>query len=105
MSAERQRWLAAIYEANFAVVVKRCRSILQSAEDAADAAHEVFLVALDSMEPETDEKRARSWLLTATRSACPGTSAPACPGSTSTATTPCDSSTTPRTTSRDRSTT
>ena len=70
MSAERQRWLAAIYEANFAVVVKRCRSILQSAEDAADAAHEVFLVALDSLEPDADEKRARSWLLTVAQNHC-----------------------------------
>src|SRR6184192_4548924 len=70
MSAEQQRWLAGLYEANFAAVVRRCRVLLKSAEDAADAAHEVFLIALDSLAPETEEKRARAWLLTVAHNHC-----------------------------------
>jgi RNA polymerase sigma factor (sigma-70 family) len=70
MSAEQQRWLAALYEANFAVVFKRCNAILKSGEDAADAAHEVFLIALNSLEPDADEKRARAWLLTVAHNHC-----------------------------------
>src|SRR5437763_3037952 len=63
MSAEQRRWLSALYESNFAAVLKRCGAILKSAEDAADAAHEVFLIALNSLAPDTEEKRARAWLL------------------------------------------
>jgi RNA polymerase sigma-70 factor, ECF subfamily len=70
MSAEQQRWLAALYEANFAVVFKRCNAILKSGEDAADAAHEVFLIALNSLAPDTEEKPARAWLLTVAHNHC-----------------------------------
>src|SRR5437762_12700904 len=64
MSAEQRRWLSALYESNFAAVLKRCGAILKSGEDAADATHEVFLIALNSLAPDTEEKRARDWLLT-----------------------------------------
>ena len=70
MSAEQRRWLSALYESNFAAVLKRCGAILKSAEDAADAAHEVFLIALNSLAPDTDEKRARAWLLTVAHNHC-----------------------------------
>src|SRR3989440_11776864 len=70
MSAEQQRWLAGLYEANFAAVVRRCRVLLKSAEDAADAAHEVFLIALNSLAPDTEAKRARAWLLTVAHNHC-----------------------------------
>src|SRR5438477_3525387 len=70
MSAEQRRWLSALYESNFAAVLKRCGAILKSAEDAADAAHEVFLIALNSLEPDADEKRARAWLLTVAHNHC-----------------------------------
>src|SRR5437868_10175192 len=70
MSAEQRRWLSALYESNFAVVLKRCGAILKSGEDAADAAHEVFLVALNSLAPDTEEKRARAWLLTVAHNHC-----------------------------------
>src|SRR5207237_980394 len=58
MSAEQQRWLAGLYEANFAAVVRRCRVLLKSAEDAADAAHEVFLIARNSLARETEAQLA-----------------------------------------------
>jgi len=70
MSAEQRRWLSALYESNFAVVLKRCGAILKSGEDAADAAHEVFLIALNSLAPDTEEKRARAWLLTVAHNHC-----------------------------------
>src|SRR2546429_9493137 len=70
MSAEQRRWLSALYEANFAAVLKRCGAILKSGEDAADAAHEVFLIALNSLAPDTEEKRARAWLLTVAHNHC-----------------------------------
>src|SRR5438093_940632 len=70
MSAEQRRWLAGLYEANFAAVFRRCGVLLKSAEDAADAAHEVFLIAVNSLAPKTEEKRARAWLLTVAHNHC-----------------------------------
>src|SRR2546423_8604042 len=70
MSPEQRRWLSALYESNFAAVLKRCGAILKSGEDAADAAHEVFLIALNSLAPDTEEKRARAWLLTVAHNHC-----------------------------------
>ena len=70
MSAEQRRWLSALYESNFAAVLKRCGAILKSGEDAADAAHEVFLIALNSLAPDTEEKRARAWLMTVAHNHC-----------------------------------
>jgi RNA polymerase sigma-70 factor (ECF subfamily) len=70
MSAEQRQWLGKLYESNFAAVVKRGNAILRSREDAADAAHEVFLIALNSLEPDADPKRARAWLLTVAHNHC-----------------------------------
>ncbi|TMD80543.1 MAG: sigma-70 family RNA polymerase sigma factor [Chloroflexi bacterium] len=70
MSGEQQRWLAELYESNFAAVFKRCGALLKSSEDAADAAHEVFLIALNSLAPEADDKRSRAWLLTVAQNHC-----------------------------------
>src|SRR2546428_8125602 len=70
MSPEQRRWLSALYESNFAAVLKRCGAILKSGEDAADAAHEVFLIALNSLAPDTEAKRARAWLLTVAHNHC-----------------------------------
>jgi RNA polymerase sigma-70 factor, ECF subfamily len=70
MSAEQQRWLAGLYESNYSAVVRRCGVILKSSEDAADAAQEVFLIALNSLAPQTEDKRARAWLLTVAQNHC-----------------------------------
>src|SRR2546430_9193403 len=70
MSADQQRWLAHLYESNFPAVFKRCGALLKSGEDAADAAHEVFLIALNSLAPDTEAKRARAWLLTVAHNHC-----------------------------------
>src|SRR5256886_17339054 len=70
MSADQQRWLAHLYESNFPAVFKRCGALLKTSEDAADAAHEVFLIALNSLAPDTEAKRARAWLLTVAHNHC-----------------------------------
>jgi RNA polymerase sigma factor (sigma-70 family) len=70
ISAEQQRWLAALYEANVAAVSRRCGAILRSGDEAADAVHEVFLIALNSLAPDTEAKRARAWLLTVAQNHC-----------------------------------
>jgi RNA polymerase sigma-70 factor (ECF subfamily) len=70
MSADTRQWLAGLYQANFPSVFKRCARLLRSGEDAADAAHEVFLTALNSLAPDTEEKRARAWLLTVAQNHC-----------------------------------
>lgn len=70
MSAAQQRWLAGLYESNFPAVFKRCGALLKSSEDAADAAHEVFLIALNSLAPDADDKRSRAWLLTVAQNHC-----------------------------------
>ena len=70
ISSEQQRWLAALYEANFAAVSRRCGAILRSGDEAADAVHEVFLIALNSLAPDTEAKRARAWLLTVAQNHC-----------------------------------
>jgi RNA polymerase sigma factor (sigma-70 family) len=70
ISSEQQRWLAALYEANVAAVSRRCGAILRSGDEAADAVHEVFLIALNSLAPDTEAKRARAWLLTVAQNHC-----------------------------------
>jgi RNA polymerase sigma-70 factor, ECF subfamily len=70
MSAEQQRWLAGLYESNYSAILRRCGVILKSSEDAADAAQEVFLIALNSLAPGTEDKRARAWLLTVAQNHC-----------------------------------
>jgi RNA polymerase sigma-70 factor, ECF subfamily len=70
LTNQQQQWLADLYQTHFAAVFRLCNRILRSADDAADAAHETFLVALDSMQSEVPPKVARSWLLTVARNHC-----------------------------------
>jgi RNA polymerase sigma-70 factor, ECF subfamily len=69
LSGQEQQRLADLYQANFASVFRLCHRILKSLDDAADATHETFLLALDSM-PASTPKVARSWLLTVARNHC-----------------------------------
>lgn len=63
-------WLDELYQSNHAAVFKVCSSILRNPEDAADATQQVFLVALESMDPATKSGTARGWLLTVARNHC-----------------------------------
>jgi RNA polymerase sigma-70 factor (ECF subfamily) len=47
-----------------------CSSILRNPDDAADATQQVFLIALESMEPTAKSSVARAWLLTVARNHC-----------------------------------
>jgi RNA polymerase sigma-70 factor (ECF subfamily) len=64
------RWLDDLYQSNHASVFRVCSSILRNPEDAADATQQVFLIALESMEPEVKGRVARGWLLTVARNHC-----------------------------------
>ena len=63
-------WLDEVYRANYVPVVRLCGKILRNPDDAADAAQEVFLVAMDSLRPDAKPAQARSWLLTVARNHC-----------------------------------
>ena len=67
---EQRRWLTGLYESNFSAVFNACRSVLNNAEDAADAAHEVFLRSADALDVGASPAHARAWLLTVARNYC-----------------------------------
>ena len=69
-NATRDRMIAELYQANRAAVLKVCSSILRNADDAADATQEVFLIALESLDPTAKSGPARAWLLTTARNLC-----------------------------------
>jgi RNA polymerase sigma factor (sigma-70 family) len=51
-------------------VLRVCSSILRNADDAADATQEVFVIALESLDPNATSAAARAWLLTVARNHC-----------------------------------
>jgi RNA polymerase sigma factor (sigma-70 family) len=59
-----------LYHANHAAVLRVCSRILRNPEDAADAAQQVFLIALESLDLATRKSAARAWLLTVARNHC-----------------------------------
>ncbi len=63
-------WLDELYQSNQAAVFRVCSSILRNRDDAADATQQVFLVALESMDPSAKSGAARGWLLTVARNHC-----------------------------------
>ena len=60
-------WLDELYQSNHAAVLRVCSSILRNPDDAADATQQVFLIALESMDPRAKSSAARGWLLTVAR--------------------------------------
>ena len=70
LSNDQRRAFAELYEANAGAVLALCRRLLSDPEDAADAAHEVFLKVVTSMSAETPRRDARSWLLAVARNHC-----------------------------------
>ena len=59
-----------LYQAHRAAVLRVCSRILRNADDAADATQEVFLIALESLDPAAKNGTARAWLLTVARNHC-----------------------------------
>src|SRR5260370_5501059 len=62
--------IAELYQANRGAVLRVCSSILRNADDAADATQEVFVIALESLDPSAKPSAARAWLLTVARNHC-----------------------------------
>lgn len=69
-NASRDRLIDELYLAHRAAVFRVCSSILRNADDAADATQEVFLIALESLDPAAKNGTARAWLLTVARNHC-----------------------------------
>jgi RNA polymerase sigma-70 factor (ECF subfamily) len=69
-NASRDRVIDELYKAHRAAVLRVCSSILRNADDAADATQEVFLIALESLDPAAKNGTARAWLLTVARNHC-----------------------------------
>lgn len=67
MITERHAWLAELYESNLSPVFKTCSGVLRNRDDAADASHEVFLIAANSLQPGTSGAVAAAWLQTVAR--------------------------------------
>jgi RNA polymerase sigma factor (sigma-70 family) len=59
-----------LYNANYAAVLRVCSRILRNPEDAADAAQQVFVIALESLDLTVKRGAARAWLLTVARNHC-----------------------------------
>lgn len=70
LDAERTAWLTTLYEANVGTVLKTCRRLLHDPDDAADAAHEVFLRAVTSLHAAPHSKDAAAWLTTVAKNYC-----------------------------------
>jgi RNA polymerase sigma factor (sigma-70 family) len=59
-----------LYHANYTAVLSMCARILRKREDAADAAQQVFVIALESLDLTLTRSAARAWLLTVARNHC-----------------------------------
>jgi RNA polymerase sigma factor (sigma-70 family) len=66
----REGLIDELYNANHAAVLRVCSRILRNREDAADAAQQVFLIALESLDLTVRSGAARAWLLTVARNHC-----------------------------------
>ena len=69
-NASRDGLIDDLYHANYPAVLRACSRILRNPEDAADAAQEVFVIALESLDLTTRRSAARAWLLTVARNHC-----------------------------------
>jgi RNA polymerase sigma factor (sigma-70 family) len=68
--ASRDGLIDELYNANYAAVLRVCSRILRNPEDAADAAQQVFVIALESLDLSARQSAARAWLLTVARNHC-----------------------------------
>ncbi|HKV32258.1 MAG TPA: sigma-70 family RNA polymerase sigma factor [Candidatus Dormibacteraeota bacterium] len=68
--ATHDRIIDELYQAHRAAVMRVCSSILRNADDAADATQEVFLIAIESLDPTAKGGAAQAWLLTVARNHC-----------------------------------
>jgi RNA polymerase sigma-70 factor (ECF subfamily) len=64
------RSLDELYRAHFSTVRRRCQRILGNPDDAADAAHEVFVRAIESLPVAIPDEAIRGWLLAVAHNYC-----------------------------------
>ena len=69
-NSSRDGLIDELYQANYSAVLRACSRILRNPEDAADAAQEVFLIAIESLDLTARRSAARAWLLTVARNHC-----------------------------------
>jgi RNA polymerase sigma-70 factor (ECF subfamily) len=69
-NASHDGLIDALYHDNYAAVLRACSRILRNPEDAADAAQEVFVIAIENLDLTTRKSAARAWLLTVARNYC-----------------------------------
>ena len=70
LSDQQRERLRDLYESNFVRVLRLCRRLLRDPDDAADAAHEVFVRAAGSYQERLPGEDAGPWLLTVARNYC-----------------------------------
>jgi RNA polymerase sigma factor (sigma-70 family) len=70
LSDDERSWLADLYESNFSTVFRHCRRVLRNPDDAAEAAHEVFLRAVNALQPRLNGAASRPWLMAVARNHC-----------------------------------
>ncbi len=68
--ASRDGLIDELYHANYGAVLKVCSRILRNPDDAADAAQQVFVIALESLDLTSRRSAAGAWLLTVARNHC-----------------------------------
>lgn len=66
----RGDWLSDLYQAHAGAVRAYCHRFLNSPDDAADAAHEVFVRAIGSLQAPARSPQARRWLITVAQNYC-----------------------------------
>jgi RNA polymerase sigma-70 factor (ECF subfamily) len=70
LSEDQRQRLTDLYLSNFPHVFRLCRRMLRNPDDAADAAHDVFLRAIGSSQLPPAGTDVRPWLLTVARNYC-----------------------------------
>ncbi len=70
LTSDQRQWLTNLYLSNFSRVLRLCRRMLRNPDDAADAAHEVFLRAIGSFQLRSAREDVTPWLLTVARNHC-----------------------------------
>ena len=66
----REEWLSDLYHAHAGAVRAYCQRFLRSADDAADATHEVFVRAMGGLQAPPRSGQARRWLITVAQNHC-----------------------------------
>lgn len=70
LDESREEWVSTLYQAHAGAVRAYCQRFLSSADDAADATHEVFVRAMGGLQAPPRSGQARRWLITVAQNYC-----------------------------------